>query len=210
MVAVMLLLLGTSVLLSTVGAGALEPACPAVYLPAVSQSALGGGNLAHLANRTLNACLSACCANPQCLGIDHKGGGAGAGFDCWLHRKLIAEPIKRGQARTSAVLCRAAGPNCTLPAPFAPTSPPPAPPLNIAFTSGNLGMRFDGIGGLAAVGGARLLYEYPEPTRGKILDLLFDPSAGGAFYHVLKVGKLMYCRFPEPSHTPNLKINVLF
>ena len=49
-------------------------------------------------------------------------------------------------------------------------------------------MRFDGIGGLAAVGGARLLYEYPEPARGKILDLLFDPDGGGAFYHILKVG----------------------
>jgi galactosylceramidase len=60
-------------------------------------------------------------------------------------------------------------------------------PLQIAFSSEMLGMRFDGIGGLAAVGGARLLYEYAEPTRAKILDLLFDPSAGGAFYHMLKV-----------------------
>jgi hypothetical protein len=48
------------------------------------------------------------------------------------------------------------------------------------------GRRFDGIGGLAAIGGARLLYEYPEPQRSDILDLLFLPSAGAA-YHLLKI-----------------------
>lgn len=43
---------------------------------------------------------------------------------------------------------------------------------------------FDGIGGLAAVGGARLLYEYDEPLRGQLLDAMFGD--GGA-YHMLKV-----------------------
>ena len=182
-------------LLSLVAADARQPkrgakaTCPAVYVPAASRSVLGGGHLAHLPNQTLAACLQACCANPQCLGIDHKDGSTEE-LDCWLHRALEAEPIKKGQPRTSAVLCRAAGPNCTLPAAFAPAGPPPAPPppLEIALSTEKLGMRFDGIGGLAAVGGARLLYEYPEPARGKILDLLFDPDGGGAFYHILKVG----------------------
>ena len=48
-----------------------------------------------------------------------------------------------------------------------------------------LGRRVYGIGGLAAIGGARLIYEYAEPVKSSILDLLFSPSGGTAF-HVLK------------------------
>ena len=33
-----------------------------------------------------------------------------------------------------------------------------------------------GAGGLAAIGGARLLYNYPEPQRTEILDLMFRPG----------------------------------
>jgi hypothetical protein len=38
-----------------------------------------------------------------------------------------------------------------------------------------------GIGGLAAIGGARLIYEYVEPQRTQILDLLFNATGGTAF-----------------------------
>lgn len=38
-----------------------------------------------------------------------------------------------------------------------------------------------GIGGLAAIGGARLIYEYIEPQRSQILDLLFNTTGGTAF-----------------------------
>ena len=48
-----------------------------------------------------------------------------------------------------------------------------------------LGRKNYGVGGLAAIGGARLIYEYPEPTRTQILDLLFNP-AGGTYFQVLK------------------------
>lgn len=48
-----------------------------------------------------------------------------------------------------------------------------------------LGRRLYGVGGLAAIGGARLIWEYAEPVRGQILDLLFAPSGGTAF-QVLK------------------------
>jgi hypothetical protein len=48
-----------------------------------------------------------------------------------------------------------------------------------------LGRRVYGIGGLAAIGGARLIYEYAEPARSQILDLLFN-STGGTAFQVLK------------------------
>jgi hypothetical protein len=48
-----------------------------------------------------------------------------------------------------------------------------------------LGRPLYGIGGLAAIGGARLIFEYAEPYRSQILDLLFNASGGTAF-QVLK------------------------
>lgn len=47
------------------------------------------------------------------------------------------------------------------------------------------GRRFDGIGGFACVGGARLLYDYDEPQRAALLDALFTPGVG-ASYQILK------------------------
>lgn len=46
--------------------------------------------------------------------------------------------------------------------------------------------QFDGIGGLSAGASSRLLYDYPEPQRGDILDLLFKPNTGAAL-SILKV-----------------------
>lgn len=43
-----------------------------------------------------------------------------------------------------------------------------------------LGRRVYGIGGLAAIGGARLIYEYAEPVRSQILDLVFSTTGGTA------------------------------
>ena len=45
---------------------------------------------------------------------------------------------------------------------------------------------FDGIGGLSAGASSRLLYDYPEPQRSDILDLLFKPNHGASL-QVLKV-----------------------
>jgi hypothetical protein len=47
------------------------------------------------------------------------------------------------------------------------------------------GRQFDGIGGFACVGGARLLYDYAEPQRAALLDALFTPGVG-ASYQILK------------------------
>eukprot|EP00911_Craspedida_sp_UC1_P001843 UC1_evm1s1413 len=45
---------------------------------------------------------------------------------------------------------------------------------------------YDGHGALSAGASSRLLYDYPEPQRTEILDLLFNPLGGGAM-HLLKV-----------------------
>ena len=48
-----------------------------------------------------------------------------------------------------------------------------------------IGLPLYGIGGLAAIGGARLIYEYPPAQKKDILDLLFNATGGTAF-QVLK------------------------
>src|SRR5690606_17196923 len=55
----------------------------------------------------------------------------------------------------------------------------------IALT-GDAGRRFDGIGALSAGASSRLLVDYPEPARSRILDLLFTPGVGAAL-QILRV-----------------------
>ena len=44
-----------------------------------------------------------------------------------------------------------------------------------------LGRTFDGIGALSGGGGtSRLLYDYAEPHRSRVLDALFDPGHGSS------------------------------
>lgn len=45
---------------------------------------------------------------------------------------------------------------------------------------------FEGIGGLSAGASSRLLYDYPEPQRSDILDLLFKPFEGASL-DILKI-----------------------
>ena len=64
------------------------------------------------------------------------------------------------------------------------------------------GRVFDGIGGVSAGGSSRLLYDYPEPQRGEILDYLFKPGYGQAL-QILKVeigGDVNGTVGAEPSH----------
>lgn len=66
----------------------------------------------------------------------------------------------------------------------------------------NAAERFDGVGGLSAGASSRLLYEYSEPTRSQILDLLFLPNFAAAF-HILKIeigGDVQSTWGTEPSH----------
>jgi hypothetical protein len=163
--------------------------CSAVYLPSSAPGVIGAGNIAHKMGATLGECCSACQAEHACVAFDwrHVDRDPEDQINCWLKDNLQRTPEKPG-LRISAVLCRAAEPNCSLP--VGPPPPPPPPPSivnNISLSSANLGLRFDGIGGLAAIGGARLLYEYPVAVRSHILDLLFSPTGGGALYHILKI-----------------------
>lgn len=76
-------------------------------------------------------------------------------------------------------------------------------PLN-GYSDGRI---FEGIGALSAGASSRLLMEYPEPARGRILDLLFKPRYGAAFHH-LKVeigGDVNSTDGTEPSHARALE-----
>jgi galactosylceramidase len=64
------------------------------------------------------------------------------------------------------------------------------------------GRTFEGIGGLSAGAGTRLLFDYPEPQRSQVLDFLFKPNFGAALQH-LKVeigGDVNSTEGTEPSH----------
>ena len=43
---------------------------------------------------------------------------------------------------------------------------------------------YDGHGALSAGASSRLLYDYPEPQRSSILDLLFKPNFGANLHHI--------------------------
>jgi galactosylceramidase len=64
------------------------------------------------------------------------------------------------------------------------------------------GRPFEGVGAVSAGGSSRLLFDYPEPQLGQILDFLFKPDFGAGFQH-LKVeiggGENSTCG-SEPSH----------
>jgi len=64
------------------------------------------------------------------------------------------------------------------------------------------GRTFEGLGALSAGASSRLLWDYPEPYRGEILDLLFKPKFGASLQH-LKVeigGDVNSTDGSEPSH----------
>jgi galactosylceramidase len=72
----------------------------------------------------------------------------------------------------------------------------------ITLDPGSSGQTFEGIGALSAGASSRLLMEYPEPQRSRVLDFLFKPKFGAAFAH-LKVelgGDVNSTDGTEPSH----------
>ena len=65
------------------------------------------------------------------------------------------------------------------PGPSPPPPPPPKPTTGTVVLNGSaLDLRFDGVIAMSANGAARLLYEYPEPTRSQLMDLFFSPGMG--------------------------------
>jgi Glycosyl hydrolase family 59/Galactocerebrosidase, C-terminal lectin domain/F5/8 type C domain len=64
------------------------------------------------------------------------------------------------------------------------------------------GRTFEGLGGLSAGAGSRLLIDYPEPQRSQLLDFLFKPNFGASLHH-LKVeigGDVNSSEGSEPSY----------
>src|SRR6476659_3438058 len=57
---------------------------------------------------------------------------------------------------------------------------------SIVIDGKSAGKTFDGLGAVSAGGSTRLLIDYPEPQRSRILDYLFKPGYGAAL-QMLKV-----------------------
>jgi hypothetical protein len=77
-----------------------------------------------------------------------------------------------------------------------------ASPFTITLDERQAGRRFDGHGGLSAGASSRLLFDYPEPQRSQILDLLWLPNHGAAL-HICKVeigGDVQSTDGTEASH----------
>ena len=74
--------------------------------------------------------------------------------------------------------------------------------LKIKLDANDAGRTFEGIGGVSAGASTDLLYDYKDPVRSQILDILFKPKFGAGFQH-LKVemggGENSTCG-SEPSH----------
>ena len=79
-----------------------------------------------------------------------------------------------GRATSCLAACGSSGP--TPPAP--PSPPSPAPNALVTLTDKLSPFTYQGVWAMSANGAARLLLEYPEPTRSQILDVLFSPSMG--------------------------------
>jgi hypothetical protein len=72
----------------------------------------------------------------------------------------------------------------------------------VTVDGGAGGLTFDGVGALSAGASSRLLIDYPEPQRSRILDYLFKPGYGAAL-QILKVeigGDTNSTDGAEPSH----------
>ncbi|MGI5229160.1 discoidin domain-containing protein [Actinoallomurus sp. CA-142502] len=77
-----------------------------------------------------------------------------------------------------------------------------AAPPQVTIDGASGGRVFDGVGALSAGASSRLLVDYPEPQRSRILDYLFKPGYGAAL-QILKVeigGDTNSTDGAEPSH----------
>ncbi len=73
---------------------------------------------------------------------------------------------------------------------------------NVTIDGRDVGRTYSGIGAVSAGASSRLLYDYPEPARSRILDYLFKPGYGASL-ELLKVeigGGMNSTDGSEPSH----------
>src|SRR5258708_900343 len=77
-----------------------------------------------------------------------------------------------------------------------------AGPASIVIDGSSAGRTFDGLGAVSAGGSTRLLIDYPEPQRSRILDYLFKPGYGAALQHLkVEIGAdVQSTDGAEPSH----------
>ena len=73
---------------------------------------------------------------------------------------------------------------------------------SIVIDGKSAGKTFDGLGAVSAGGSTRLLIDYPEPQRSRILDYLFKPGYGAALQHLkVEIGAdAQSTDGSEPSH----------
>ena len=135
-----------------------------------------------------NACRAACCSQSNCTvwqycgdfttycGSEHGGCYIGDGAShCQRSRHCAGLDCWDGGCR---------GDRCPVIPPAPPPAPQPPPTCGggagppCVITLSELGLRFDGIGGITSNGECRLLYDYPEPQRSELLDYLFLPKFG--------------------------------
>jgi hypothetical protein len=74
--------------------------------------------------------------------------------------------------------------------------------VSIVIDGRSAGRRFDGLGAVSAGGSTRLLIDYPEAQRSRILDYLFKPGYGAALQHLkVEIGAdVQSTDGSEPSH----------
>ncbi len=77
-----------------------------------------------------------------------------------------------------------------------------SPRVQITLDGASPGRTFEGIGALSAGASSRLLIDYPEPERSRILDYLFKPAYGAALQHLkVEIGAdVNSTDGAEPSH----------
>src|SRR5713101_4981589 len=73
---------------------------------------------------------------------------------------------------------------------------------SIVIDGRSAGRTLDGLGAVSAGGSTRLLIDYPEPQRSRILDYLFKPGYGAALQHLkVEIGAdAQSTDGSEPSH----------
>eukprot|EP00039_Didymoeca_costata_P033394 m.42146 g.42146 ORF g.42146 m.42146 type:complete len:1030 (+) comp9849_c0_seq2:322-3411(+) len=119
-------------------------------------------------------------ASNLCVSIAHNSAKEGASldlFNCSQQSNMLwTQHVNNGEiVSILSELCITACSDKPSPSPPAPAPPGP---LTAVIDSSAAGLSFGGIWAMSANGAARQLFEYPEPTRSEILDLMFLPATG--------------------------------
>jgi galactosylceramidase len=177
-----------------------------------------GQGLGHAAAADTSACCALCASAAWAAQGCKYFTFSGADGTCWLKGD---DGGRRTVANATSGSCAPVAPT---PAPGQPTPPPtPLGPRSYVLDGSQTRIKFDaagdqlacsaadvnctsydfdGHGGLSAGGTSRLLIDYPEPSRSRILDYLFAPDFGAAM-GVLKLeigGDAQSTDGTEPSH----------